>query len=330
MNIKNVLLTGASGKIGRNTLPELVGAGYKVRALQFEEPVDTDGLEGVEIYQGDLRDDGLAGKLVEDMDAVIHLANVKENRDLFMHTNVRGTFELLDAVRKCGHIQQYIQAGSDARAGIYYYPRPYPIDETYPHAGYPGYYPLSKVIEETMCEQFRIQYGTPISVLRFSWVQDEDDFLAHITLKEPNFGVPVWEDFAVTPAQKEFFAKGLDGVAKLVHPGGKPGMRHVVGIKDVVKAIMRTLGNGRALGEAFNISGPDPFTYDVAARYVAEKLDLPVVEFEVAEFHDFCIDVTKGRRVLGHDPQCDIFRIIDDAVAFRQAGKKRSPCKYPG
>lgn len=161
-------------------------------------------------------------------------------------------------------------------------------------------------------------------------MQDEDDILAHVTLKEPNFGVPVWRDFAVRPAQKEFFDKGLDGVAKLTHPGGKPGMRHVVGIKDVVQAVMRTIGNEAAIGQAFNISGPSPFTYDVAANYVAQKLDLPVVEFEVAEFNDFCIDVTKARNVLGHNPEYDIFRIIDDAVAFRQAGKRRSACKYPG
>lgn len=330
LKIKNVLLTGAGGKIGGAVLPELVRAGYHVRALEYSDGMRVDPGENVEIVTGDLRDPTLAERLVADMDAVVHLANVKENRELFLDANVKGTFYLLDACRQCGHIQQYVQAGSDARAGIFYYPRPIPIDETHPHAGYPGYYPLSKVLEEVMCEQFRIMYGMPITVLRFSWVQTDDDFLAHITLAEPNFGVPVWKDWAVTPEQKAYFDEGRDAVACLVHPDGGAGKRHLVGLPDVVRSVMRSLGNPTAVGEAFNVAGPSPFSYDVAAAYVAEKLDLPVVRFEVTEAHDFAIDMTKSRSVLGLEPEYDIFRIIDDAVAFRRAGKERRPCLYPG
>jgi len=327
LGIKNILVTGGSGKIGKSLLPKLVEAGYAVRAIQFERPIEA---AGVEIMAGDLRDTSLAARAVEDMDAVIHLANVKEDREQFMATNVRGTFELLDAVKQCGHIKQYIQAGSDARAGIFYHPRPIPIDETHPHAGYPGYYPLSKVLEETMCEQYRIQYDLAITVLRFSWVHTEDDILAHVTLAEPNFGVPVWAELAVTDEQKSYFEKETDGVAKLVHPGGAAGVRHIVGLPDVVQAIMLSVDNPTAVGEAFNVSGPAPFSYDVLAGYVSKKMSLPVVEFEYDGFHDFRIDISKSRSVLGYDPQWDVFRIVDDAIAFRKSGGKRTPLKYPG
>ena len=330
MKIQNILLTGAGGKVGKAALPELVKAGYRVRALEFSDGLKVEPSRNVEVVQGDLRDATLAGKLVQDMDAVIHLANVKENKELFLDANIKGTFHLLDACEGCGHIQQYIQAGSDARAGIYYSPRPFPIDETFPHAGYPGYYPLSKVLEEVMCEQFRIQRHTPITVLRFSWVHGNDDILAHLTLKEPNFGVPVWKDWAVTAEQKRYFEQGLDGVACLRHPGGAAGKRQIVGIKDVVKSILLALGNPTAVGEAFNVSGPAPFAYDVVAKYVAAKLDLPVVDFVVDEFNDFRIDMKKSRGVLGLDPEYDIFRIVDEAVEFRKAGKTRPNNLYPG
>ena len=330
MKIQNILLTGAGGKVGKAVLPELVKAGYRVRALEFSDGLTVEPLRDVEVVRGDLRDATLAGKLVQDMDAVVHLANVKENKELFLDANIKGTFHLLDACESCGHIQQYIQAGSDARAGIYYSPRPFPIDETFPHAGYPGYYPLSKVLEEVMCEQFRIQRHTPITVLRFSWVHGNDDILAHLTLKEPNFGVPVWKDWAVTAEQKRYFEQGLDGVACLRHPDGAAGKRQIVGIKDVVKSILLALGNPTAVGEAFNVSGPAPFAYDVVAKYVAAKLDLPVVDFVVDEFNDFCIDMKKSRGVLGLDPDYDIFRIVDEAVEFRKAGKARPNNLYPG
>ncbi len=115
IGIKNVLLTGAGGKIGGAALPELVKAGFSVRALEYDDGLGVEKLDGVEIVTGDMRDETLAPKLIENMDAVIHL------------TNVKGTFYLLDACKQAGHIKQYIQAGSDARAGIYYHPRPVPI-----------------------------------------------------------------------------------------------------------------------------------------------------------------------------------------------------------
>ena len=327
MNIKNVFVTGASGKIGRSLLPELISAGYHLRVLEFEEPVKC---EGVEIIEGDVKDPNLAKKVLEDMDAVIHLANCKENKELFMETNVKGTFYLLDESKNCGHIKQFIQAGSDARVGIFFYPRPYPIDETYQHSAYPGYYAFSKVLEEVMCEQYIIQYNLPITVLRFSWVMDEEDFLCHITLKEPNFGVPVWSELANTPEQKRYFKEGIDGVAKLVHPEGKPGIRHIVSIKDAVQGILLSIGNPSAMGQAFTITGPSSFSYSFAAEYISKKLGLPVVKFKYDKFFDFTHNIAKARSILGYNPQYDITKIIDDAIEFRKSGKKRHSLKYIG
>jgi UDP-glucose 4-epimerase len=327
MSIRNIVVTGASGKIGRYVIPELLKAGYKVRALEHEEPVK---IQGVEIMKGDLSDETIPKRLIADMDAVIHLANVKENKEKFMSVNVRGTFCMLDACKDAGHIQQYIQAGSDARAGIFYYPHPYPIDETYPHSAYPGYYAFSKVLEETMCEQFIIQYKLPITTLRFSWVYAEDDVLAHATLLEPNFGVPVWKELAIKPEQKGLFEKGLDGAAMLVHPDGRPGIRHVVSIHDVVQSVLLAVGNKSALYQAFNVSGPAPFSYDVLSSYIAKKMGIPVVKFEYDVFHDFQIDLNKSRSILGYNPKYNIIDMVDEAIEFRKSGGKRTFLKYPG
>lgn len=330
LGIRNVLLTGASGKVGRAVLPELLRAGYRIRALEFTDGLHVPEYDGVEVVRGDLREESLSTQLLQDMDAVIHLANVKENRDLFLDANVKGTFYLLDACKANGHIRQFIQAGSDARAGIYYYPQPTPITENHPHRGYPGYYPLSKVLEEVLCEQYIIQCNLSITVLRFSWVHAEDDLLAHITLREPNFGVPVWKELADTPEKTAYFEKDQDAVANMLHSDGRPCKRQIVGIGDVTHSILRALNNPAALGEAFNISGPAPFRYAVLAEYVSKSLELPVVDFVNLEFHDFCIDLTKSRQVLGYNPQWDIFRIADDAIAFRKAGKIRTDMKYIG
>ncbi|MDD5697171.1 MAG: NAD(P)-dependent oxidoreductase [Victivallaceae bacterium] len=329
--IKNILVTGGSGKIGRNLIPELLKGGYRVRVLEFEpEPPPYDASQ-VEIVRGALGTPGLAERLIRDMDAVIHLANVKERKDLFVKANIQGTFDLLDACRAAGkQIKQFIQAGSDARAGIYYNPRPYPIDENFPHSAYPGYYAFSKVLEETMCEQYRYQYGLPITVLRFSWVHGEDDILAHATTAEPDFGVPAWRELATTAEHRSYFEAGQNAACCMVHPDGKPCMRHIVALEDVIHGCLQALGNPAAIGHAFAIAGPSAFTYDVLSRYISEKLDIPAVDFVNPEYYDFQHDLSKSRSILGYRPTYDIVKIVDQAIAYRKQGKTRSLCKYPG
>jgi len=327
LKVKNLFVTGGSGKVGRSLLPELVAAGYHVRALEYKEPITC---VQAEILRGDVCDPTLAKRALAGMDAVIHLASCKGDRERFMETNIKGTFYLLDEVKRCGHIRQFIHAGSDAQAGIYYHPRPFPIDETFPHAAYPGYYAFSKVLEEVMCEQYWIQYQTPITIARLSWVHEKDDFLCHITLKEPNFGPPCWEGLAKTAKQKAYFKNRQDGVAKLVHPDSRPGIRHIVGIKDAVQGIIMCIGNPAAIGQAFAITGPSAFSYAVAADYIAKQLNLPVVEFECPEYHDFSHNIAKARSFLGFNPQYDIFRIIDEGIAFRKSGGQRPAVKYFG
>lgn len=329
--IKNILITGGSGKIGRNLIPHLLNEGYNLRVLEFESGDLPYPCDKVEIVRGELGTPGLANLILKDMDCVIHLANTKENKTCFMKGNIQGTFDLLDATLSAGkQIKQFIQAGSDARAGIYYNPRPYPMDENFPHWAYPGYYPFSKVLEETMCEQYRYQYGLPITILRFSWVHAENDILVHGTLKKPDFGIPIWKDLAETSEQKSFLNKKLDAAACMIHPDGTPCIRHIVALEDCITSVFCALGNPSALGHAFTVAAPSAFSYKVLADYISEKLDIPVVEFKNHIYHDFQHDLSKSRSILGFNPSYDIIRIVDNALKFRASGRKRSVCKYPG
>ena len=134
----------------------------------------------------------------------------------------------------------------------------------------------------------------------------------------------------MTDEQKAYFEKGLDGVGCLVHGDGTPYKRHIVGIGDVVGSFLLALGNERAAGETFNIAAPSAFSYDVLSETIAKKLGLPAVAFTLDGFHDFEIDITKARSVLGYRAEWDVFRIVDDAVAFRESGRSRSAAKYSG
>ncbi len=150
MQVKNVLLTGAGGKIGRAVLPELSKAGYHVRALEYTDGLKVERLDNVEVVSGDLRDPSLARRLIEGMDVVIHLANVKENKELFLDANIKGTFICSTPARKPG-TSSSTSRRPDARGGVSTtIPQPIPIDENHRHWGIRATHPLSKVLEEVM------------------------------------------------------------------------------------------------------------------------------------------------------------------------------------
>ena len=327
IEVKSILVTGASGKIGRNLLPQLVAAGYRVRAVENRRAVDA---SGVEVVRGSVSDYAFVAKALDGMDAVCHLATTKDDKPGFIDVSIRGTWNLLEASKQCGHVKQFIISSGDAAMGIWYYPNPVPINEAMPMRAYPGVYALSKVLEDTMVIQHGIQYGLPYTILRFSWIHDEDDLLCYLTFSPPDFGGPSWRSLAKSPAQKLATAEGRNGVGCLVHPGGAPYRRHIVGIGDVVQSILLALGNPRAIGETFHIAAPAPFTYDVLARHVGERLNLSVVEFELDGFHDFEIDISKARAILGYRPEYDIYRMVDAAIEFRASGRARSDAKRPG
>lgn len=316
MNIKNILVTGSTGKVGRRLVPALLAAGYRVRAMQHARAVE---FPGAEVVAGDIANEAFVRSAMQDMQAVCHLASSKEDCG-FLEVSTRGTFNLLEAARQSKSLRQFILAGGDCSLGIFYYANPKPLDESAELRAYPGYYAFSKVLEEVMCRQYAIQYGLPVTILRCSWIHADDDLLSHMTLREPDFGSP-WKSLARTPGQKEFFEKRLDGVGCLVHPGGKAFLRHIVSIHDVVDAFGRALQSDRAIGQTFNIACPEAFTYDVLAGYIGRKLDLPAVQFELDGCHDFSIDVTKARAVLGCPLSHDVFAMADEAIAFRHASQ---------
>lgn len=71
MPSRHILVTGATGKLGRAVCTALLGRGHRVRAtdLKFGAGLDT------ELVLGDLRDELFVYRVLEGCDAVVHLGN---------------------------------------------------------------------------------------------------------------------------------------------------------------------------------------------------------------------------------------------------------------
>ena len=107
-----LLVTGGAGFIGANFVHSAVGehAVTVLDALTYAgsreslAPVEDD----IRLVQGDIADAELVSKLVAEADAVVHFAaethvdNALADPEPFLHTNVIGTFTVLEAVRRHG------------------------------------------------------------------------------------------------------------------------------------------------------------------------------------------------------------------------------------
>jgi len=319
LDLKRVLVTGASGKLGGPLCEALLADGYHVIGVDRRLPVGVDGVEEVE---ADIGDDAAMEELVSRSDAVIHLASCKEDRQSVIPVSFQGTFNLLDAAMRTKKPKRVILASGDAVNGIYFNPQPVPIREDMPLAAYPGYYAFSKVIEETMFRQYFLQAGVPTVCLRMSWIQAEDDILNHLTVAGEGFGVPVWTEL-MDEAQRAEFAGGRDAAVALRHPDGKPIRRHIVAVEDCVQAYLLALKTEAVEGQTYHIAMNDPFDYAKAAAYAAERLGIDTVELVDPVGQDFCMDISKARYVLGYRPKYDIHGLIDRAVEFRRSGASR-------
>lgn len=110
-----VLVTGASGLLGRTTAGLLVARGDEVTVLQRR----TAGLDCREVL-GDVSDPDVVARAVRGQDAVLHLAakvDVVGPREEYERINVRGTAALVAAARSAG-VGRFVQVSSPSVAHV--------------------------------------------------------------------------------------------------------------------------------------------------------------------------------------------------------------------
>jgi predicted dehydrogenase/nucleoside-diphosphate-sugar epimerase len=115
-----VLVTGASGLLGRRVVDTLHARGHRVRALVHAAPPQSawDEADNIEIVSGSLGDNDSIARALEGIQVVVHCAARVARRGTraeFFHDNVNGTAHLLDAAQAAG-IERFIHVSS---IGIY-------------------------------------------------------------------------------------------------------------------------------------------------------------------------------------------------------------------
>jgi uncharacterized protein YbjT (DUF2867 family) len=113
----HILVTGATGTLGKAVVPTLLRTGHAVRALSREAHSGRD----VEWVWGDLTGGKGVYSAVRDVDAIIHLATFARKGHRAGSVDVAGTAVLLDAAREAGvpHLVFTSIVGADQAATGY-------------------------------------------------------------------------------------------------------------------------------------------------------------------------------------------------------------------
>ncbi len=143
---KRVVITGAAGFIGSYVAEALVEAGANVKALvRYNSAsflgnlrfVDEEKRNAMQIVAGNIDDSDFVYRALERQDIILHLAALiaipysYEAPRSYIRTNVEGTLNVLEAVRRSGAERVVVTSTSE----VYGTASRVPIDETHPLQG---------------------------------------------------------------------------------------------------------------------------------------------------------------------------------------------------
>jgi UDP-glucose 4-epimerase len=324
-----ILITGATGKVGRNLIerleddPRYADAGF--RALCHTRVLDETHRR--DVVRGSIADRDVAARAMAGVTHVVHLATCKETPEDAMDVTVKGLFWLLEEFRTSPTARQFILIGGDAGVGHFHYRHDGPVTEDTPHMAYPGCYALSKVLEEVLLEQFGIQYGMNGCCLRAPWIMEKDDFKYSLSFGEDLFGGPDWKTLVPHADAQRYYAAGTVPLLRDAH--GRPLKRNFVHVDDLVSAIVAALDNPRAERQLFNIAMDRPVDYGEVAAHLKKTRNLDSIDIP-SGYHSTWMDNTKAKFHLDWQPEFDLEKLVDSAFDYIRSPNDPRVVWYPG
>ena len=258
-----ILITGGAGFQGSHLAERWAGAGNDVTVLNtiseeaehnIESFVDT-----ISVVWGSVTDAEVVEKTARGHEVVVHMAariHVDESRSIpetFLDVNVRGTLNVLEALRRTG--ARMIYASS---CEAYGYSDGSPLTEDAPLRPYSPY-SASKAAADRMCFAYHKTFGVDVTIVRPSNVYGPRQ-------KAGPGG-------AVIPI---FSALAAEGKPLRVFGSGEQ-RREYLHVNDLVNAYDLVLGRDDLAGKTLNVgSGETPSIKEIA-EFISERMGVLVV-----------------------------------------------------
>ena len=307
-----VTVTGGAGYIGSALVNRLIENGYDVVSIDNLSRGDYAHLrrvgaqERAELFEGDIRNEGLLEKLIGEADAIAHLAALpglvlcREKPEEAISINVFGTHQVLEAARRLD-IGKVVFCSS---AAVYGKPVKIPVTEAHPLRPL-NLYGVTKLSGEKLMEVYWDNHGIETITLRFGNV----------------YGVGLFTNYeTVIP---KFVRQGLEGEPITVYGDGDSS-RDFVHVEDIIQAITLSLRAKGLGGETFNVGG-ETIRIGALAAMVSESLkeatgrgarivNLPPRQGETKHFG---YDIGRIKGSLGYKPQWGVKKGVDQIIRYR-------------
>ena len=315
------LITGGAGFIGSHLAERLLGRGDRVVLLDNLSTGSMDNIrhlksfDGMEYHLDNIENRQLVAELVDDADAVIHLAAavgvklIVESPVRTIETNVNGTQRILEAA--CKKRKLVLTASTSEVYG--------------------------KNTNVPFHEDADLVLG-PTTKGRWSYAASKalDEFLALSYWKEKQLPVIVVRLFnTVGPRQTgrygmvlpNFVKSALDNTPISIYGDGKQS-RCFCDVRDTVESLVRLIDTPHSIGEVVNVGNTEEVSIEQLAQLVKQRTNsksaIEFVPYDQAYepgFEDMmrrvpCVD--KLEALTGFRPRTPLTEIIDRVAAFFQ------------
>lgn len=313
---KTVFVTGATGFIGSWLTLRLLEMDAKVMILSFPDGIETplaeipEGEKFVKV-QGDIRDFSLLKHLfcACDIDIVFHLAAVTQVLQALhdpytnYEVNIKGTYNLLEAIRQSGKSYQAIVLASSDKAYGQQTQLPFteqmPLDPIFP-------YDVSKACLESIARSYFATYGLPIVITRCGNVYGGGDFN--------------WNRLIPSIIKSCFYNE------KIILRSSGANIRDYIFVEDVIQGYLKIahLRQDQNLdGEVFNLTASSPKTPLEVAEKIKQMMHKEDVEIVILnqgkqEIEHQALSGEKAQRLLEFKPAFPFDLGLDITIEWYQ------------
>ncbi len=311
-----ILLTGAAGFIGSHLCEQLLGRGDTVLGLDsfddfYDPAIKRRNLQEAQTHpqfrlvEGDIRNGELLEQIFAEhrFDCVIHLgarAGVRPSIAqplLYQDVNLRGTNQLLEAMRKAG-CRKLVFASSSS---VYGNNSKVPFSEKDPVDHPISPYAATKKAGELMCHSYHHLFGMACACLRF--------FTVYGPRQRPEMGIAK-------------FVRSIDRGEELVLFGDGSSRRDYTWIEDILQGITKVLDSDFSwdvvnLGESRTTTLIELVGH--MEKALGKKARLRHVDMQPGDVLQTFADLEHARRTYGYDPQTTVAKGIPDYVDWYRA-----------
>lgn len=301
-----VLVTGGAGFIGGHVVETLLELGHEV-VVVFDKvkPGKISHIENrVDWVHGDLRRFSDCMRAIRGVDTVIHMAaliNVDHSIKYpmpFYETNVKGTMNLLNAVRQCESVRKMVYMST---AEIYGNVIEGMVKEDAIIPDNRSPYASSKFSAERYCLSFWYTYKQPeITIIRGS----------------NTFGPR--QTYGAKGAVHAIFIINALKEKQITIYGDGTQERDYIYVKDMARGIVKTALTHDIGGEIINISSGGTISVNMIAGKIVSlvnpKLEITYKEARAGEVSRSCLDPSKAEKLLGWRAKTPYLEGLEETV----------------